>query len=80
MQARLVPSVPALLLLPTVALLGKSGRRAKKPARPAGPKCQESLMSIRAIPLLVLAFVLYNAIVLTLGRRHSTSRFSRSSF
>jgi hypothetical protein len=29
--------------------------------------CQEKLMSVRAIPLLVLAFVLYNAIVLTLG-------------
>jgi hypothetical protein len=47
--------------------LANQTAHAKKPGKPGRAKCQESLMSIRAIPLLVLAFVLYNAIVLTLG-------------
>jgi hypothetical protein len=47
--------------------LANRAAHAKKPGKPGRAKCQESLMSIRAIPLLVLAFVLYNAIVLTLG-------------
>jgi hypothetical protein len=47
--------------------LANRAAHAKKPGKPGRAECQESLMSIRAIPLLVLAFVLYNAIVLTLG-------------
>jgi hypothetical protein len=47
--------------------LANQGERAKKPGMPKRGQTQESLMSVRAIPLLVLAFVLYNAIVLMLG-------------
>jgi hypothetical protein len=47
--------------------LANQGERAKKPSMPKRGQTQESLMSVRAIPLLVLAFVLYNAIVLMLG-------------
>jgi hypothetical protein len=58
---------PAILGVADCLLLGKSDIACQKVRRARGWKCQESLMSIRAIPLLVFAFVLYNAIVLSLG-------------
>ena len=81
-----MPTASAHIALCRPPLLGKYDRpcqkaRAAPPGRTAGMiEFQESFMSVRAIPLLVLAFLLYNAIVLTLGVELSAKRdFQNSS-